>query len=204
VSVSPNDVISVVIEAALNDGSIVQNRKRFKLESAVTKSDAEILNAVKTWVDTLYAFFGSYINQDVSLEDGTVDVIAWNPATSIWEVIQNVGIYSPLDTFASLGDELPNQCAAFVIGNTSRPKSKGRLFAFPFSVGTQDEGILTSAVMVAMANFAAQYITYAAVGGDSLVSGIVRETVDQWLPFLTASFNDVIGTQRRRRRGVGI
>lgn len=203
-SVSNGDVLHCVLEAVLHDGTIVQNRKRFKCQFASTLTDAVVLNAVKTWVDTLYAYVASQIRATTIIADGTVDVIAWNATDSIWEIIQNVGIYSPLDSFAGTGDELPNQCSAFVIGNTSRPKSKGRIFTWPFDELQQDGGILTTAAMTAMGLFAAQYMLDQPIGPDFLLSGIVREAANEWLDFLSVSYGDIIGTQRRRRFTVGI
>lgn len=203
-SVQPGDILHVVIEASLGDGTIVQNRHRFKLDAPVPHSDAAILIAVKNYVETLYGFVASQIKTAVELEQGTVDVIAWDGVSSSWEVVQNVGIYSPLDTFANTNDVLPNQCAPFVIGNTSRPKSKGRCFLFPFSEDQQNHGVLESAALTAIGLFAAQYIASQAIAGDELDSGIVREAVNQWYQFTTASYGDVIGTQRRRRKGIGM
>lgn len=203
-SVATNQILHCVIEATLGQGTVVQNRKRFKTEFASPLSDATVLNAVKTWVETLYGFVASEIKSNVTLEDGTVDVIEWNAVESVWEVIQNVGIYSPLDTFASVDEALPNQCSAFVIGNTARPKSKGRIFVFPFTEAFQNHGILTSIAMTALGLFAAQYIADQPISADALLTGIVRETSSEWLPFLTVSFQDVIGTQRRRRQGIGM
>jgi hypothetical protein len=202
-SVSNGDVVHCVIEGQLLDGTIVQNRKRFKLDSAVTKSDSEILTALKTWVETLYGFLASYISVDASLEDGSADVIAWNGTKGIWEVTYNIGDYSPLDTFSGSGDDLPNQCSAFVIGNTSRPKTKGKIFAWPFTEASQADGILVAGALTALGNFAGQYISDQPVGGDDLLSGVVRELVNAWYDFSSADYDDVIGTQRRRRRGVG-
>lgn len=203
-SVSNNDILHVVIEGVLEDGSIVQNRKRFKVEAAAPLSDAVVLTSIKAWVEILYGFVASQVPQTAVLADGTVDVIAWNPVSSLWEVTQNLGIYSPLDTFAGTAQELPNQCAAFLIGNTARPKSKGRLFVFPFDEASQDHGRLEAAALTALGNMAVQYILDQGVSGDALLSGIVRETANEWLDFETVSFSDSIGTQRRRRRGIGI
>jgi len=202
-SVANNDILHVVIQAQLSDGTIVQNRKRFLALLASPLSDATILNSVKTWVETLYAHPATWVMQSTELDDGTVDIITWNAAESFWEVTQNVGIYSPLDTFANVGEALPNQCAAFVIGNTARPKSKGRCFVFPFGETSQDHGILVGGALSDLGDFAAQYIADQAIAGDTLQSGIVREATSDWLGFITASFGDVIGTQRRRRVGIG-
>lgn len=203
-SVAPGDILHVVIEALLDDGTVVQNRKRFYTSAASPLTDSVVLNAVKTWVETLYAYAGTLIRPTVELRDGTVDVIAWNPTDMVWEVIQNVGIYSPLDTFSGTGDELPNQVAGFVVGNTDRPRSKGKIFAFPFTEVQQNHGIITTAAMVAFGNFAAHYILDQPIGADNLISGIVREAVNEWLPFTSATYGDILGTQRRRRFTVGI
>jgi len=202
-SVANGDFLHVVIEGQLDDGTIVQNRKRFLCQLASPLSDAVVLNAVKTWVETLYAFVASWISSTVDLQDGTVDIIVWNAVESFWEVTQNVGIYSPLDTFAGPNEELPNQCSAFVIGNTGRPKSKGRMFVFPFVETSQDHGILVAGALTALGNLAAQYITGQPISADNLQSGIVREAANMYLQFLTVSYGDVIGTQRRRRLGIG-
>lgn len=203
-SVSNGDVLHVVIEGDLPDGTIWQNRKRFQVSAAAPISDANVLNAIKTWVETLYAYIASHIPSTTNLRDGTVDVIGWNPTAGIWEVTQNVGVYSPLDTFSGAVQELPNQCAPFVIGNTSRPRSKGRIFFPPVSENDQDGGILSAACLANMASTAAQYISDQPIGADTLISGIVREAFNQWLAFQTVAFDDLIGTQRRRRPGIGM
>lgn len=203
-SVSHGDILHMVIEGKLADGSIWQNRHRWQVDAPAGLTDAVVLNAAKTFTENLYAYIASQVPGTAALQDGSVDVIAWNPTDSKWEIIQNVGLFSPLDTFANASDELPNQCSAFVIGNTSRPKSKGRMFAPPFGEDTQDHGILTSTALTAMGLYAAQYIINQAVGSDWLMGGIVREAVNQWLGFQSVTYGDVIGTQRRRRLGVGV
>lgn len=204
-SVLDTEVLHVVIQGTLNDGTIVQNRKRFKCSFVAPQTEAAVLTAVDTWVETLYGFVASQIDANVVLDQGTVDVIEWNGTDAIWEVVRNIGVYSPLDTFSNLADPLPNQCAAFVIGNTGRPKTKGRLFVFPFGEDMQDHGVLTAGALTALGNLAAQYIlTQSLGGGNDLISGVVREAANAWWPFGSVSYADSIGTQRRRRAGVGI
>lgn len=203
--VQDNEILRVTIQATLDDGSIVQNRKTFECDFADTQSDSAVLAAVDTWVETLYAYVASQIDADAELDQGTVDVIEWNPTLEIWEVARNVGVYSPLDTFAGTTDPIPNQCAAFVVGNTIRPKSKGRIFVFPFTETEQNHGVLISTALTALGNFAAHYILSQGVTtGNVLLSGIVREAANQFYEFLSAEYGDVIGTQRRRRVGIGI
>lgn len=202
-SVSNGDIVHVVIEGKMGNGTIVQNRKRFQAEFGAPLADNLVLNAVKTWVEILYGAVASYISVNTSLQDGTVDVIDWDAVGSKWEVVQNVGIYSPLDTFANVNEVLPHQCSAFIIGNTSRPKSKGRIFCWPFCEDSQAGGVLVTAALTALGNMAVQYLADQAIGGDWLRSGIVREGVNQWLEFDSVSYSDAIGTQRRRRFGIG-
>lgn len=203
-SVDTNEVLKVVIECALDDGTICQNVKHFLTSFAAPLAESVVLNAVKTWVETLYGFIASQIPATTDLQQGVVDVVEWNATESFWETVRNVGVYNPLDSFASIDDELPNQCAAFVVGHTIRPKSKGRIFCFPFAEDTQDHGELNAAALTALGNFAAQYMADQAIGGDLLASIIVRQAVNAKYELQSVSFGDIIGTQRRRRRGIGI
>lgn len=202
--VSDGEFLRLAINGSLDDGTKVMNRKTWLCQFTTQQTDAAVLNALETWVETLYAFVASQIDGDAALEQCNVDVIEWNAVDSIWEVARNVGVFTPTDTFANASDPLPNQCAAFVIGNTTRPKTKGRLFLFPFGEDTQDHGILGAGALTALGNFATQYITDQTIGaGNVLISGIVREFVNFWYSFQSVVYDDVIGTQRRRRFGVG-
>jgi hypothetical protein len=198
------EILRVTINATLADGTKVMNRKTFKADFDAQQTATAVLNAVDTWVETLYAYVASQIVSGIDLEPGTVDVIEFNDVDDIWEVVRNIGTYDPLDTFANASEQLPNQCTAFVIGNTVRPKSKGRLFVFPFGEDTQDSGVLNAGAITALANLAAGYIADQTIGaGNVLLSGIVREAFADWFEFQSAQSGDIIGTQRRRRFGIG-
>lgn len=203
-TVSTNEVLEVIIEATLADGTIVQNRKHFLTSFAAPLSDSTVLNAIKTWVETLYAYVATYVPSTTALEQGTVVVKEWNESEGFWETARNVGTYTPLDTFADATDELPNQVAAFVVGHTLRPKTKGRMFVFPFGEDSQDHGALVAGAITALANFATQYMTDQAIGADLLASIVVRELVNAKYEIQSTHYDDILGTQRRRRRGQGI
>lgn len=198
------EILRLTIRAELDDGSKVMNRKTFKADFDAQQTATAVLNALETWTETLYAYVASYVPNTCELTTCNVDVIEWNATESLWEVARNIGTFLPTDTFSSVGGALPNQVAAFVIGTTVRPKTKGRIFVFPFDEPSQDGGVLISAALTALGNFAAQYILDQTIGtGNTLLSGIVRETVNQWYEFQAAKYGDILGTQRRRRKGVG-
>lgn len=203
-TIQNGDILRVTINGTLSDGTKVQNRKTFMADISVPLADSIILIAIDTWVETLYGYVASYIPTSTDLEQGTVDLIEWNAVDSIWEVVRNVGVYSPLDTFSAADEGLPNQVAPFVVGGTLRPKTRGRLFVFPFSEASQAYGILVTAALTALGNLATQYILDQAVDAAGyLRSGVVRENVDAWYEFQSVEASDVLGTQRRRRKGVG-
>jgi hypothetical protein len=80
----------------------------------------------------------------------------------------------------------------------------GKKFLFPFDEAKQADSILVAGAVTAMTAFGVIAIADIALGGDAiLIPGIVRTGVEQWLSFQVAVVNDVIGTQRRRRPGVG-
>lgn len=203
-SVADGEIVRATLQAILADGTIVQNRKTFMMSAAAPVSDVNVRNAIKTWVDTLYAFLGTEIPVGTEMEPADITIVVWNGTAGQWETDRNLGTYTPLDAFANASEQLPNQCSAFCVANTVLPKSKGRIFAYPFGEDRQDHGVLIAASLANLVLFAAQYITDQPIGGDELLSGVVREAADVFLGFTTVQANDVIGTQRRRRFGVGI
>ena len=55
-SVSPGDIVRITINGSLADGTKVMNRKTFRADFASPQSDANVITALKSWVETLYAY----------------------------------------------------------------------------------------------------------------------------------------------------
>lgn len=203
-AVENGDIISVDIKATLDDGTKVLNRKTFEASFENAQTSTAVLAAIELWVEELYGNLVTCIPAQTTMDVCEASIIVWNATEEKWETSISLGQFTPTVTFTGAGDQLPNQCAAFVIGKTYRPKSKGRIFAFPFDEGTQEHGELLPAFFALLGDFAVDYLADQVISaGNLLLSGIVRVAVGEFWDFISAEANDIIGTQRSRRFGVG-
>lgn len=202
-TVSNGDVIKLVVEGLLEDGTIAQNVFYLLAELAAPQADQSVLNALETWVESAYAEVLGAMVDDLTFNDIVADVIEWN--VDKWETTYHIGTEDVDLTPTSTFDAFPNQVAPFATFNTIRPKSKGRKFLFAFADDTALGSYLTAGTVTAIVDFATEVLTTIVLGPfNELVPGIVRTGVNQFLEFQSAVVTNVVGTQRRRRPGVGI
>ena len=202
-TVSNGDILKVVLQAVLPDGTQAENVYYLIAALAAPYADQSILNALETWIETAYTHILGAIVDDVAINDLVCDVIEWQ--VDHWETVYHVGTEAVDLAPTSVDDWLPNQVSPFATFNTTRPKSKGRKFLYGFSDLAVVGGYLTAAVVTDIADYAADImdvITLAPL--NTLTPGIVRSTEDTFLAFLSAVVTNVVGTQRRRRPGVGV
>lgn len=204
-TVANGEVLRVTLEGTLEDGTIWQNRFTFKASFSGDQSDAGVLSAVDTWLEDLYANVVADIPTAIQLATAVTQVIEWDSVGALWVITRLIGSSAIADSFANASEPLPNQIAPFVIGSTGRPKSKGRKFLPPFGEDRQDAGELISAAATNLGNWALDYISDPVVtGSEVLNSGVVREDANAFWPFATVAASSLLGTQRRRRQGIGI
>lgn len=196
------DYVRVTCNFELADGTQYQNIYTYTRDGEDVVADATVVSGLKARIEAMYATIVAQVSEDVVPKLCFVDQIDW--VTDAWEVVHNIGVFTPTFSPAATGDSIPYQCAPFLVFKTTRPKSVGKKFLFPFDELMQAEGVLTAGAVTAMVNFGVQVISTLDLGGDaSMIPGIVRTGVNQWLSFQVAIVNDIIGTQRRRRPGVG-
>lgn len=203
-SVLDGDILRVSVNFELGDGTQYQNIYHYVRDGTDPVSDAAHIAGLETKMNAAYAEITGQVTNDVVSRLSFVDRIEFNEITDQWEVVENVGTFTPSFTPTETGDALPFMSAPFVIFKTQRPRSVGKKFLFPFSEVQQDATILLGGAVTAVTAYAAEIISAVALGGDAtLTAGIVRTGVQTFLNFLVAVVNDVIGSQKRRRPGVG-
>lgn len=201
-TVVSGDYVRVTCNFELGDGSQYQNIYTYTRDGTGVFDDATHVVAIKAKMEAIYDELVGETTSDVVEQLSFVDKIAWD--VDRWAVVANVGTFVPAFVPVGAGDALPYQCAPFVIFKTTRPKSVGKKFVFPFDEAQQADSILVAAAVTSMVAYGAKVISDIVVGADAdLIPGIVRTGVEQWLSFQTAVVNDVIGSQKRRRPGVG-
>lgn len=204
-AVSNDDILKVVMEVLLEDGTIAQNVFWFVAELAAQQSDASVLTAVETWIEALYSDGSSYLPSSMTQRVCWIDRMAWDPGESKWVKEYFVGYFTPTIGFNDINEPLPNMSAPLITFPTSRPKSRGRKFIFPFAEDAQDATFLIAAALTALTNMADEALDDIVLGPlNELIPCIVRVAADTVLKFDTAIVTNVLATQRRRRPGVGI
>lgn len=196
------DILRTSVNFTLEDGTQYQNVYHHQRAGVGVFTDQEHVDALKSWAQTVYNTIAAHVSDTIIEALSSVDKVEY--VAGKWTVTENVGTFTPTFTPTGSTDTLPNQIAPYLIFKTSRPKTVGRKFLFPFLETSQDAGVLTSAAMVVLNSFAAEAMTYISLAAENvLIPGVVRTAVDAWHSFYAVIANAIVGTQRRRRPGVG-
>jgi hypothetical protein len=203
-TVSNGDIIKAVAELTLPDGTIAQNVFHFLANFATEETNQNVINACVGYVEDIYDAVKAYIKSTVSLDTVEVDIVDWNPAEGQWKVLFAVGIGFPSVTFTSAAELLPNQVAPVMLAYTVRPKSYGRKFL----AGLTEEGTsgsdLVSGLVTVMGTALNHFLADETTSGSNVLSpGIPRVAADTFLEFYNGAVNSIVGSQRRRKPGLG-
>lgn len=201
-AISDGDYLRVAANFELGDGTQYQNIYYYTRDGTDPYSDAAHIAAIKADLDAAYQDIEGWIRDDVTEQLSFVDKLAWDGVK--WAVTENVGTFTVAFTPGVVSQGLPWQVSPYVTFKTLRPKTVGKKFLFPFGESAQADSLLLSGTLADVVDYAAQVMATINLGGDAtLTPGVVRTGVNQWLSFLVAVASDLLGTQRRRKRGVG-
>ena len=203
-SVVDQDILRVSLNFELGDGTQYQNIFHYIRDGTDPYSDVAHVQAIELEMETLYATIVAQVKNDTVVQLCFVDRIEFNEITDQWEVVENIGTFTPAFTPTGAGETIPYQASPYVVFKTGRPKTVGKKYLFPFIESQQADTILEAAAVTAMVAYGTVVLTGIALGGDvTLTAGVPRTGVNSWFNFLVAVVNDVIGSQKRRRPGVG-
>lgn len=202
-TVSDGDILKCVVTIDLPLDVKAQNVFYLRQESAIDYSNSVVLTAIQGWVENLYDNFDSSVHSTVALSDVLVSKWLWS-ALDLWHTGEFVGQEVLADIFASGGDMLPHATAAIVTGGTADPLCVSRK-SFPgFAEGTQAGSEVAAVSLVDLAAAAVAWLTdQTLTGADFLVPGVPAKG-GVWQELLVATVGSIMGSQRRRKPGVGI
>jgi hypothetical protein len=196
--------IEAIVEYTLDDGTIAQNGFTFKAEFAADQTDAAVTSSIESWVEAAYNNLSTYLPDTMSFNLSVVNQLTWQEADQIWKKTREIGEITPTITRSATLDELPNQVSAVVTYTTERPKTRGRTFLPPFTEPAQDQGNLVSAALADVVDFVGDAISDKTISaGNILRRVVIREAVNASYDILSGIAASILGTQRRRRQGVG-
>lgn len=204
-SVSNGEILKTVFEVTLDDGTIAQNVWYHIASFISPEGDQDVLDAIEVWTEGMYSNLSPQFVSTMTQNLCTVDKIEFNDLTDIWEVVEHVGTFTPTIGFNNADEQLPNQSSPFITFNTTRPKSRGRKFLFPMGENTQAGTFIVAGTVANLVSFADDALDAIVVDVlSNLLLGIPRVGLDVFLEIFVAVVTNVLGSQRRRRPGVGV
>lgn len=197
-----DDIVRTTIGFTLADGSICQNIFHHYYTGITGIADSTAISALDTWATAMYDELAGQIKSDVVSNLCFVDLVAF--VVDQWEVSRNVGTFVMTFTPTNVNDALPNTDSAFVTFKTLRPRTVGRKFLIPFAEDQQAGSFLEAGAVTALVAWADDAVNDIYLGPvNDLHPGVVRTGVDSFLEFTVAIVTNILGSQRRRRPGVG-
>lgn len=197
-----SDIVRTSCNFLLPSGDEYQNVFHHIFDGIGGVSDAAVVADIEDWVETMYAEIVVPTDQDVVEQLCSVDQVEW--VVDKWEVVANIGTFTPSIAFAGTDLQLPNQSSPFVVFKTQRPKTVGRKFLFPCAAILQDQGILDSATVTKIVAWADDAVNNIVLDvANELHPGVIRTGINEWKQFTMAVVTNLIGSQRRRRQGYG-
>lgn len=196
------DILRTTINFLLPNGVFYQNVYHHIFDGTGGVSDAAVVADIETWAENMYFEIIAYVKTGTVEQLSFVDQVEWS--VDHWEVVANIGTFTPAFGPTYAGETCPNQVSPFIVFKTSRPKSVGRKFLFPAPEGFQNAGIMSAAMITALVAFADDAVNDITIDVlNVLHPGIIRAGVNDFLVFEVAIVTDLLGTQRRRRPGYG-
>lgn len=204
-TVSNGDVLKVFLELVLADGTIAQNVYHFKTVFAEDQSDSAVSAAIEGYLEDIMGEVSTYLADDFTINPSWLQRVAWDPVNTKWVVDYLVDIFTPSFTHTNTDDPFPNQIAPIMVANTDFPKHRGRKFLPGFVETSADAGDLITAAVTALVGAVSYYISFIAIdGSNTIYPGIVNEAADLFYLFTDGVANTIVGTQRRRKPGIGV
>lgn len=201
-ALSVGDIVRTTVNFTLEGGIEYQNVYHHIFDGIGGVSDAVVVADIKTWAEAAYDELVGYTDPSVTERLSFVDQVEWDGAK--WEVVGNLGTFTPLFVPVAANDVCPNQVSAFVVFKTLRPKTVGRKFLFPAMEDAQDGGIMVAGYVTAVVAYAAIIVNDLDIDAfNTLHPGVVRTGVNDFQAFSVAVVTDLLGSQRRRRPGYG-
>jgi hypothetical protein len=203
-TISNGDVLKVFLELVLADGTIAQNVYHLRAAFADDQSDAAVSAVVETYLEDIMGDVAAYLSNSFTINPSWLNRVAWDPVGAKWAVDYLVDIFTPSFTHTNTDDPFPNQIAPVMVGNSYSPTTRGRKFLPGFVETAADGGSLVVAAVTALVAAVADYISPVVVSaGNNLVPGVPDQDSSTFWTFRDGVANTIVGTQRRRKPGVG-
>jgi len=203
-TVNDGDIVKAFIEFELEDGTIAQNVFYWIANFLSSESNSAVVSAVVDYMEDIYNDVSTYLSDGFSINLSKVHTITWDSDVEKWVTTLLLGTGLPSVTHTNTDDPFPNQIAPVLVANTNRPGTRGRKFLMGMVETMADGGDLVTGAVTAMGNALSDYIADETVSGSNVLSpGVPRSDANAFKEFTDGEVNSIVGTQRRRKPGVG-
>lgn len=202
-SVEAGNIIKVVANLSMPDEVLAQNVFYWIVSGDATSTDAFFITKVEDWLEAFYGELAGRISGAVDLQEASVQEVEFD-AVDGWVVVRNIGTANPSVTFSATGDMLPHAGAAIITAQTAVPTRRSRK-SIPGCVEAEiDNSTVTSTLLTALANAAVEWISDFAIATGIVCISVLLSELGITIPLVGASVPDILGSQRRRKPGVGV
>jgi hypothetical protein len=203
VAINSGDVIQCIVEFVDDIGEVIINKFTYVAEFLAPVAEGLVIAGINALLENLFGEIDAYINTQYDDPLDSFDIIEFIDGE--WQVTGNVGNAQLSTNFTNAADVLPPTSAAYLVGQTERPRSRGRKFLPPFGEDCQDRGLLEPGVITDVGLALLHYLADINLdGGNYLHPGVASKVTGEFLPFVSGSIGEYLGTQHRRRPTVGI
>jgi hypothetical protein len=195
--VKPNDVIKVIAKFT-QAGQVLLNVYELFHTGVDDLLDNIVFAAAGTWLEDIYD--GLVATQTSELSYDTYQVINETQEYQLGE-----DDWPSLTVGSSAGEASPLQVAYLMRFPTNYLGSQGRKFIPGCNESAlEDNGIVGTSTLANLATAAATIAAGFDVGANHFHPGVNNTEKGRFAGFQSAIVNDVVGSQRRRKQGVGV
>jgi hypothetical protein len=164
--------------------------------------DLDVSEAILAGLTNIYTPLTNDMVEESEIVAANVDKMVWDAVNLQWVVSQNY-MDIPLGILGQLLDDmLPQQMAAVIVASCDKVRCRPKKFFPAFGEGTQNRGTLIALTIAHLVTAATAWLTDMPRAPYSLTWGTLAS--DGTFQNLNSTVvNSVMGTQRRRKIGVG-
>jgi len=203
-TVASGDVLQMVAEFGLPDGVIAQNVFEWVASFVAAQSEAAVIAALGTFAEEFYGAIDDNIQEYIEVRPFQVNSMAFDVERGSWVIEQVLGEVLPDIVFSSTFPQMPNAVAMSLVAKTARPRSNGRKQLPGLTELSVVDNTLQAGILAKLADALGVWLTDVAVTpNNNLIPSIMRKGVGATLPLVSGIVNDIVGSMRTRKPGVG-
>lgn len=199
-TVSSGDIFRAALKYSMPDTQTAYNVLGFMC-TAGSCTDTELLTALDSLLVTALAYIAGNIFSGVDVDEARVTGMVWTAGE--WVVDRLVGSIVPTFTPTDANHMLPHAVAGVITLPTAHPRRRGRVFIPGLTENQQVASDLEPGAVTSLTSFASA-LTTVMTPGSANVSYHVLGSDGLARPATTYVVNSLVGSQRKRKPGIGV